>query len=59
MEKTGIIALVIGFVLCALGGYAVWAFLLEFIAVVKGIVGIVIVLVGLILVLFGILMLRE
>ena len=43
MDKTGLVALIIGLVLCALGGYAIWIFLPVIIAV-KGLIGIVVVL---------------
>jgi thiol:disulfide interchange protein len=50
MDKMGIIALIVGLILLALGGYAIWAFLPEVIAAVKGLVGIVLVLFGLMIV---------
>lgn len=59
MDKTGVITLLIGILLCALGGYAIWAFLPEVIFVVKGLVGIAVVCVGLILILFGILIVKD
>ena len=59
MDKTGIVALLIGIVLCALGGYAIWAFLPEVIIAVKGLVGIVVICIGLMFVLFGILIAKE
>jgi len=59
MDKMGIVALIIGLVLCAVGGYAVWAFLPEVIVAVKGLVGIVVVLAGLMLVIFGILIVND
>jgi hypothetical protein len=59
MDKLGIITLIAGLVLCALGGYAIWAFLPEVIIAVKGLVGIVVLLGGLMLVIFGILVFRE
>jgi len=59
VDKTGIVALIIGIVLCALGCYGIWAFLPEVIMAVKGLVGIVIVCVGLMLVLFGILIVKD
>ena len=59
MDKTGIAALLIGLVLCALGGYAIWIFLPEVIAAVKGLMGIVVVLIGLMLVIFGILIVKD
>jgi hypothetical protein len=59
MDKMGVIALIIGLVLCALGGFAIWAFQTEVIAAVKGLVGIVVVLAGLMLVIFGILIVND
>jgi hypothetical protein len=59
MDKTGIVTLLIGILLCALGGYAIWAFLPEVIIAVKGLVGIAVVCVGLMLVLFGILIVKD
>ncbi len=59
MDKTGLIALIIGLVLCIAGGYAIWAFLPEVIAAVKGLIGIVVVLFGLMLLLFGLLIIRD
>ncbi len=59
MDKTGIISLILGLVLCALGGYAIWIFLPEVIAAVEGLIGIVLVLTGLLLVIFGILIFKD
>ena len=59
MDKTGILALIIGILLCAVGGYAIWAFLPEVIIAVKGLVGIVVVCIGLMLILFGILIVKD
>jgi amino acid transporter len=59
MDKTGVFALIIGLVLCALGGYAIWIFLPETIAAVKGLIGIVAFLVGIMLVIFGALIFRD
>jgi hypothetical protein len=59
MDKTGIVTLLIGILLCALGGYAIWAFLPEVIIAVKGLVGIAVICVGLMLVLFGILIVKD
>ncbi|MGB9177032.1 MAG: hypothetical protein WCB46_09890 [Methanoregula sp.] len=59
MDKTGVFALIIGLVLCALGGYAIWIFLPETIAAVKGLIGIVALLVGIMLVIFGALIFRD
>jgi len=55
----GIIALIVGLVLLAIGGYAIWAFLPEVIAAVKGLIGIVVVLIGLMMVIFGILIVND
>ena len=59
MDKTGIGAVIIGLVLCVLGLYAVWVFLPDAIAVVKGLIGIVGVIIGLMLLAFGILIIKE
>jgi hypothetical protein len=59
MDKTGIAALVIGLVLCALGLYAIWAFLPEVIIAVKGLIGIVVLLIGLMMLVFGILIFND
>jgi hypothetical protein len=59
MDKMGIIALVVGIVLCAAGGFAIWVFLPDVIAAVKGLIGIVVVLVGLMLAIFGILIIQD
>ena len=59
MDKTGLVALIIGLVLCALGGYAIWIFLPDVITAVKGLVGIVVLLVGIMLVIFGALIFRD
>ena len=59
MDKTGIIALLAGIVLIALGGFAIWAFLPEVIIAVKGLIGIAVVCVALMLILFGILIVKD
>ena len=59
MDKMGIIALIIGLVFCALGGYALWVFLPEVIVAVKGLIGIVVVLAGIMLAIFGILIMND
>ena len=59
MDKTGLIALIIGLVFCALGGIAIWAFLPEVISAVKGLIGIAIFLVGIMLVIFGVLIFKD
>jgi hypothetical protein len=53
MDKTGLVALIIGLILCALGGYAIWIFLPEVFLAVKGLIGIAVLLVGIMLVIFG------
>ena len=59
MDKTGIVALIVGLILCALGVYAIWAFLPEVIIAVKGLVGIVVLIIGLMAVVFGILIIKD
>jgi hypothetical protein len=59
MDKVGVIALVVGLVLCALGGFAIWTFLPDVIVAVKGLIGIVVLLAGLMLVVFGILIFKD
>jgi hypothetical protein len=59
MDKTGVIALLIGIVLCALGGFAIWVFLPEVIIAVKGLIGIAVVCIALMLILFGILIIKD
>jgi hypothetical protein len=59
MDKTGIIALIIGIVLLVAGGYGIWMFLPDVIVEVKGLIGIVVLLIGLMLVIFGILIIKE
>jgi len=59
MDKMGVIALVVGIVLCAAGAFAIWAFLPDVITAVKGLIGIVVVLVGLMLAIFGILIIQD
>jgi hypothetical protein len=59
MDKTGLIALIIGLLLCALGGYAIWIFLPEVIIAVKGLIGIVVILFGIMLVIFGALIIKD
>jgi len=46
MDKTGLVALIIGLAFCALGGYAIWLFLPEVITAIKGLIGIAVVLFG-------------
>jgi hypothetical protein len=59
MDKTGLITLIIGLVLCALGGFAIWIFLPEVILAVKGLVGIAVLFVGIMLVIFGALIFSD
>ena len=59
MDKMGIIALIVGLILCVVGGFAIWAFLPEVIVAVKGLIGIVVVLAGLMLVVFGALIMND
>ena len=59
MDKAGIGALIIGILLCVAGVYAIWAFLPDVIAAVKGLIGIAVLLAGLMLVIFGILIIKE
>jgi hypothetical protein len=59
MDKMGIIALIVGLVLCAIGGFAIWTFLPEVIVAVKGLIGIVVVLAGIMLAVFGILIMND
>ncbi|PKG33320.1 hypothetical protein [Methanoregula sp.] len=59
MDKVGVIALIIGIILCALGVYGIWAFLPEVIYVIKGLAGIVVLLFGLMLAIFGILIVKD
>jgi len=59
MDKLGVISLIIGLVLCAIGGYAIWAFLPEVIIAVKGLIGITVLLAGIMLVIFGALIFRD
>ena len=55
----GIVALIVGLVLLALGGYAIWAFFPEVVIAVKGSIGIIVALIGLMLVIFGILVVND
>ena len=59
MDKTGIIALIVGLVFCVTGGFAIWFFLPEVIIAVKGLIGIVVLLVGIMLAIFGILIIND
>ena len=59
MDKTGLVALIIGLAFCALGGYAIWLFLPEVITAIKGLIGIAVVLFGILLVIFGALIFKD
>ena len=59
MDKTGVVALIVGLVLCAAGIWAIWVFLPEVIAAVKGLIGLAVLLAGLCLLLFGILVIND
>jgi len=55
----GIISVIIGLVLCAIGVYAIWIFIPEVIIAVKGSIGIIAVLVGLLFLIFGLLIVND
>lgn len=59
MDKTGLALLIIGFIFCALGGYAIWIFLPEVIIAIKGLIGIVLLFIGILLVIFGALIFSD
>jgi hypothetical protein len=59
MDKTGLVTLIAGLVLCALGGYAIWIFQPEVITAVKGLIGIAVLLFGIMLVIFGALIFND
>jgi hypothetical protein len=59
MDKMGIISVIMGLVICAIGGLAIWIFLPEVIDAVKGLIGIVVVLAGLLLLIFGLLIMND
>lgn len=59
MDKMGLVALIVGLILCIAGGYAIWAFLPEVITAVKGLIGIVVLLAGLMLAVFGLLIIND
>jgi hypothetical protein len=59
MDKTGLIALIIGIILCALGVYAIWIFLPQVVLAVEGLIGIAVLLFGIMLVIFGALIIRD
>lgn len=59
MDRTGLITLIIGLILCALGGFAIWIFLPETIAAVKGLIGIAVLFAGIMLVIFGALIFSD
>ena len=55
----GIVALIVGLVFLAIGGYAIWAFFPEVVIAVKGSIGIFVAFIGLMLVIFGILVVND
>lgn len=59
MDKTGLVTLIIGLVLCAIGGYAIWIFLPEVIIAVKGLIGITVLFAGIMLVILGALIFSD
>lgn len=59
MDKTGLVTLIIGLIFCVIGGYAIWIFLPDVIAAVKGLMGIAVLFVGIMLVIFGALIFRD
>jgi hypothetical protein len=59
MDKMGLFALILGVVLCIIGGYAIWAFFPEVLAAIKGLAGIVVLLVGLMIAVFGLLIIND
>ena len=59
MDKAGLALLIIGLILCALGGYAIWIFLPEVIIAIKGLIGIAVLFIGIILIIFGALIFSD
>jgi len=59
MDTMGIISVIMGLVLLAIGGLAIWIFLPEAIIAVKGLIGIVVVLGGLLVLIFGLLIVND
>jgi hypothetical protein len=59
MDKTGLVTLIIGLIVCAVGGYAIWIFLPEVIIAVKGLIGIAVLLIGIMLVILGALIFSD
>jgi hypothetical protein len=59
MDKAGTGALLIGIILFILGMYAIWVFLPDVIAVVRGLIGIVGLIIGLMLIVFGVLIIKD
>jgi len=55
----GIISVIIGLVLFAVGVFAIWIFLPEVIIAVQGLIGIVVVLAGLLFLIFGLLIVND
>jgi len=59
LDKMGLGALIAGIVLILAGGYAIWVFLPDVIAVVKGAIGIVVLVIGVLLAIFGAMMVKD
>jgi hypothetical protein len=59
MDKTGVVSLVIGIVLLALGCWGVYVYLDQVILFLQGVIGIVGIVIGIFLVIFGVLMIKE
>jgi hypothetical protein len=59
MDTMGIISVIMGLILLAIGDLAIWVFLPEAIIAVKGLIGIVIVLGGLLVLIFGLLIVND
>jgi hypothetical protein len=59
MDTMGIISVIMGLVLLAIGSLAIWIFLPEAIIAVKGLIGIVVVLGGLLVLIFGLLIVND
>ncbi len=55
----GIVSVIMGLILLAIGGLAIWIFLPEAVIAVKGLIGIVIVLGGLLVLVFGLLIVND
>jgi hypothetical protein len=59
MDKMGIISVIIGLVLLAVGAYAIWIFFPEVIIAVEGLIGIVLALAGILFLIFGFLIVND